>query len=531
MRLSRLASALLLCIPTAAVYRSFSVQTRAIIMSNRKRAAAGVSASSDAKKGPGVGSARKLPLVPVDFDATRGRLLTQNENLPEKGDCVVYWMARDQRADDNWALLYAKGVADARKVPLKVVFNLVPKFLDATIRQYGFMIKGLTETEGDLRSRNIPMHLTMGDPVVNIAQFLREHNALLLVTDFSPMRISLGWMTAVAAALDGAPQRLPMVQVDAHNVVPCWVASPKLEYSARTIRSKITKLFPEYFVDIPALSANPAGALGAACAPIDWTAALNSLQIDRSVAEVTWLTPGRTGAWGLINKFVETKLKDYADKRNDPNVDVASHLSPFYHFGQVSPHRVALHIKALRRLPAGTEAFLEESIIRRELADNFCFYNSAYDSLDSCYDWAKETLLVHTADEREYVYSRAQFELAETHDDLWNAAQLQMVREGKMHGFLRMYWAKKLLEWTSTPQEALAIAIWLNDKYELDGRDPNGYVGCMWSIGGIHDQGWGERKVFGKIRFMNYEGCKRKFDVKAFVAKYRPAAAAAAAAK
>ena len=338
----------------------------------------------------------------------------------------------------------------------------------------------------------IPMHLTMGDPVENIPQFLRQHKAQLLVSDFSPIRIQLHWMTAVASVLDQEPSaafRRPLVQVDAHNVVPCWVASPKLEYSARTIRSKITKLFPDYFVEFPPLTPNVGGdAALEGCTRIDWTASLASLQIDRTVPEVTWITPGRTGAWNMITTFCDSKLKDYGDKRNDPNVDVASHMSPYYHFGQVSPHRVALHVKGLRRHSPSTEAFLEESIVRRELADNFCFYNPRYDSLDSCYEWAKETLRVHTADPRDYVYTREQFERAQTHDDLWNAAQLQMVREGKMHGFLRMYWAKKILEWTSTPEEALAVALWLNDKYELDGRDPNGYVGCMWSIGGIHDQ-------------------------------------------
>ena len=506
-------------------------------MSAKRAAAAAAGGGGGGEGAAAKKSKSELPLVPEGFDASRARVLTQARRaLPDEGACVVYWMSRDQRADDNWALLYAKGVADERKVPLKVVFNLVPKFLDATIRQYGFMVKGLQEVERDLRKLHIPMHLTMGDPLVNIPAFLQQHEALLLVSDFSPMRVQLHWMTGVAATLDAAEAggaRCPLVQVDAHNVVPCWVASPKLEYAARTIRTKITNLFPTYFTDFPPLSSNAAGAQAlAGCTPIDWAAALASLQIDRTVPEVTWLEPGKTGAWKMIEAFCNNKLKHYADKRNDPNEDVASHLSPYYHFGQVSPQRVALHVRALRtRAPAGVDGFLEESIVRRELADNFCFYNPNYDSLDSCYEWAKETLRVHTADPREHVYTREQFERGQTHDDLWNAAQIQMVREGKMHGFLRMYWAKKILEWTATPQEALAIAIWLNDKYELDGRDPNGYVGCMWSIGGIHDMGWTERAIFGKIRFMNYDGCKRKFDVKKFVAKYSgPGGVAAAAA-
>ena len=162
--------------------------------------------------------------------------------------------------------------------------------------------------------------------------------------------------------------------------------------------------------------------------------------------------------------------------------------------------------------------------MRRELSDNFCFYNPNYDNLNGIYPWARESLNLHKADTRSPLYTKDQFERAETYDDLWNAAQFQMVQTGKMHGFLRIYWAKKILEWSESPETALEIAIYLNDKYSLDGRDPNGYVGCMWSIGGIHDQGWAERSIFGKIRYMNYAGCKRKFDVAKFVKRYPPAA-------
>jgi len=161
--------------------------------------------------------------------------------------------------------------------------------------------------------------------------------------------------------------------------------------------------------------------------------------------------------------------------------------------------------------------FIEELVVRRELSDNFCHYNEKYDSLEGCAQWAQDSLKLHASDKRAHVYSLEQLEKAKTHDDLWNAAQLEMVHKGKMHGFLRMYWAKKILEWSATPEDALAHSITLNDKYNLDGRDPNGYVGCMWSIGGVHDMGWKERPIFGKIRYMNYDGCKRKFKIQNFV--------------
>ena len=201
---------------------------------------------------------------------------------------------------------------------------------------------------------------------------------------------------------------------------------------------------------------------------------------------------------------------------------MCSDLSPYLHTGQLGAQRMALLVKQANSSSTsdGVKAFLEESIVRRELSDNFCFYQPQYDSLQGAAGWARDSLALHSADAREHVYSEAQFEAGQTHEDLWNAAQRQLVSTGKMHGFMRMYWAKKILEWSASPEEALRIALHLNDKYSLDGCDPNGYVGCAWSIMGTHDMGWAERAVFGKIRYMNYNGCKRKFDTAAYVAKW-----------
>jgi deoxyribodipyrimidine photo-lyase len=163
------------------------------------------------------------------------------------------------------------------------------------------------------------------------------------------------------------------------------------------------------------------------------------------------------------------------------------------------------------------ETFLEELVVRRELSDNFCFYNSNYDNFRGFPEWARKTLDIHRGDAREYHYTAEQLECAETHDDLWNAAQTEMVKRGKMHGYMRMYWAKKILEWTESPEMAMEVAVYLNDRYELDGRDPNGYAGIAWSIGGVHDRAWNERPVFGKIRYMSYNGCKTKFNVKEYL--------------
>lgn len=302
--------------------------------------------------------------------------------------------------------------------------------------------------------------------------------------------------------------------------MPCRIASDKLEYGARTIRSKINTKLPEYLTEFPPLIKHPHDSL-IEIPTIDWKNALKNVEIDRTVDKVDWCKPGYRGALAELESFIKNRLQHYHTKRNDPTKDALCKLSPWFHFGQISVQRVILEVKEYKKqYKESVDSFMEESIIRRELSDNFCFHNKNYDKIEGTNAWALESLNQHRKDKREYLYTRDELEKSQTHDDLWNAAQNQMVREGKMHGFLRMYWAKKILEWTPSPEDALAWSIYLNDKYSMDGRDPNGYVGCMWSICGIHDQGWKERSVFGKIRYMNYKGCERKFDVKAFVRKY-----------
>uniref|UniRef100_A0A8D2ISD6 Deoxyribodipyrimidine photo-lyase n=2 Tax=Varanus komodoensis TaxID=61221 RepID=A0A8D2ISD6_VARKO len=308
----------------------------------------------------------------------------------------------------------------------------------------------------------------------------------------------------------------------AHNIVPCWVASDKQEYGARTIRRKIHDHLAEFLTEFPPVVRHPFPA-GFQAEPIDWEACRASLEVDRSVKEVAWATPGTAAGLLVLEQFIQERLRFFGTDRNNPNRAALSNLSPWFHFGQVSVQRAILEVRKHRaRFKDSVDSFIEEAVVRRELADNFCFYNQNYDQVKGAYDWAKTTLELHSKDKRPHLYTLKQLEEGKTHDPLWNAAQLQMVHEGKMHGFLRMYWAKKILEWTRSPEEALQFSIFLNDRYELDGRDPNGYVGCMWSICGIHDQGWAERPVFGKIRYMNYAGCQRKFDVGQFERKYGP---------
>lgn len=426
---------------------------------------------------------------------------------------VVYWMSRDQRVNDNWALVYAQELANNSKQPLIVVFCLVKKFLGATIRQYGFMLKNLELVEQDLRKKNIPFYLLTGNPGKEIPKFIKKHKIGVLVTDFDPLKIKRKWKNDV-----NKKTNIPFFEVDAHNIVPCWVASPKLEYAAYTVRPKIKKKLPEFLENFPKIKKQ---SQKWEKPKTEWKKLRKVLKIDFRVPEVGWIVPGEKQAVFTLKRFIKNKLNKYPDDRNDPAKDGLSNLSPFLHFGQIASQRIALEINKSKAKKSAKDAFLEEVIVRKELSDNFCFYNKKYDSFKGFPDWAKKTLNKHKKDKREYVYSLKQLEKAQTHDDLWNAAQMEMVKTGKMHGYMRMYWGKKILEWTKNPETALRHATYLNDKYEIDGRDPNGYTGIAWSIGGVHDRAWPERKIFGKIRFMSYNGCKSKFSIKDYISKVR----------
>ncbi len=444
------------------------------------------------------------------INENRIRLLNK---VPEDKGSVTYWMSRDQRVSDNWALLFAQKLALEKKCDLSVVFSLVPEFLEATIRQYDFMLRGLREVEKELKKLNIPFYLLMGDPIIEIPQFVVEFNVSNLVFDFDPLKIKRNWKEKIAKKIE-----IPFYEVDAHNIVPSFFASTKQEFGAYTIRPKIHKNLPIFLDEFPSLkkmkyNTNISSDL------IDWKPIYDSLKVEKNVKPVTWLKPGEKSAHKTLMEFIDKRFDKYAELRNDPNQNVLSNLSPYLHFGQISAQRIALIINSVGNNPS-TESFLEELIVRRELSDNYCYYNPNYDSFDGFPDWAKKTLNDHKKDEREFVYSLKEFEDAKTHEDLWNAAQKELVTTGKMQGYMRMYWAKKILEWSKSPEEALKTSIYLNNKYELDGRDPNGYVGCAWAIGGVHDRAWGERPVFGKIRYMNRNGAKRKFDVEKYISKY-----------
>ncbi|MDD3374354.1 MAG: deoxyribodipyrimidine photo-lyase [Candidatus Omnitrophica bacterium] len=430
---------------------------------------------------------------------------------------ICYWMSRDQRIEDNWALLHAQEIALKNKVPLIVVFCLASNFLNAQKRHYAFMLKGLVEVQKGLEEKNISFFLLLGSPDEEILNFIKKYKVGALVTDFDPLKVKRAWKDAIARLID-----IPFHEVDAHNIIPCWLASPKQEFGAYTLRPKINRLLPHFLEDFPRVKKHPFP-FDKKLSSINMAQCFSFLKVDNRVDEVKWTLPGEKNAAIALKNFISKKLSDYNENRNDPCLDGQSNLSPYLHFGQLSAQRVALLVLRAKANENSKQAFLEELIVRRELSDNFCFYNKDYDSIKGAPAWVQKTLLEHRKDKREYCYALKELESAKTHDDLWNAAQMEMVKSGKMHGFMRMYWAKKILEWTPSLKKAFEIALYLNDKYELDGRDPNGYAGIAWSIAGVHDRAWGERAIFGKIRYMNYNGCKNKFDIEKYIDKVKGA--------
>ena len=433
-------------------------------------------------------------------DVRRVRQL--NQVSPESGR-VIYWMSRDQRLEDNWAFIYAAQQAKLLNQPLIIVFVLAEQFEGATLRQYQFMVDGLKILSYQASKLGLKFSIEFGSPQTVFERLHAERTIGLIVTDFSPLRISVTWKRAVA--------QLPVAlhEVDAHNIISPWVVSNKQEYSARTIRSKIQRLLPEWLVDFPQHQKPVKD--DSKIEPINWQQIGQFVQVDHAVEPVTWIKSGTIEANKRLDNYVTDGLSDYDLLRNDPSKNGQSNLSPYLHFGQLSAQRVALRILNSRFAHhKSAEVFLEELIIRRELAENFCFYNLKYDSTESYPVWALQSLKKHERDDRPHLYNQEQLANAQTHDPLWNTAQLELLQTGKMHGYLRMYWAKQLLRWTRTVRDAHEIAVYLNDRYELDGRDSNGYAGIAWSLGGLHDRPWPTQPIFGQVRSMSYQSTSKK---------------------
>ncbi len=435
-----------------------------------------------------------------------------NEEETRAGEYVLYWMQHAQRATCNHALEYAVREANGRGLPVVAVFGITQRFPGANARSYRFMLEGLRETEQALGDRGIKLVIKLQPPVDAVGELVDD--AALVVVDRGYLRTERRWRERVARRL---PCRL--VQVETDVIVPVETASGKEEYAAYTIRPKIEDHREAFLVGLEEtpLDRDSLNGKHDGIELEDIQGLQDRMRINRSADPVAAFRGGCSQARTLLENFIASKLDSYAEGRSDPGKDALSHMSPYLHFGQISPLEIALRVRAAGGAgPENVEAYLEELVVRRELSMNFCIYDSDYDTLMCLPRWAKETLEAHAGDQREPEYDQETFEAGRTHDPYWNAAQREMVLTGKMHGYMRMYWGKKILEWTPDPEEAHRIALVLNNRYELDGRDPNGFAGVGWCFG-KHDRAWGEREIYGKVRSMSAGGLERKFDIDAYV--------------
>jgi deoxyribodipyrimidine photo-lyase len=440
----------------------------------------------------------------------RERIQHLNKKEVRKGRYVLYWMQASQRTEYNHALEYALLRANELLEPVVVFFGITDVVSGANERQYYFMLEGLREVKLALEKKGICMVIQHVSPEKGAIQL--AENASLLIVDRGYLKIEKEWRQSVAERVN-----CPVIQVESNVVVPVEEASLKEEYAAATVRPKIERNLEYYLVPLqensPRIHSLDMG--GSSFDIEDLGKAISQLEIDRTVQRVKFKGGTKEGKKHL-NRFTQSRIDRYAELRNDPTVDCLSNMSPYLHFGQISPLFIALEI--LKIESPGRTTYLEELIVRRELSINFVHYNKEYDSFEGLPGWARKTLRDHTADSREYVYTLKELENSQTHDCYWNAAQKEMMVTGKMHGYMRMYWGKKILEWSKTPEEAFSTALYLNNKYELDGRGPNGFTGVAWCFG-KHDRPWKERPIFGKVRYMNARGLRRKFDADGYVEK------------
>ncbi len=454
-----------------------------------------------------------MSISTAPIHSTRIQLL--NDLEIREGDYVLYWMQQSQRSEMNHALEYAIGEANRLKLGVLVGFGLMDDYPEANLRHYTFMLEGLKETQSSLAKRGLNMVVQKGKPP-DVALSLGRR-ASMIVCDRGYLRHQKKWRTQVAREAG-----CRVVQVESDVIIPLAVVSGKAEYAARTIRPKIHKHFRNYLIEVKKISVKtPSLNLhirGMDLADIDGI--LRKLSLDRSVPAVSVLYKGGTSAaLKTFDDFLTDRLKHYAVHGNQPQTDDISHMSPYLHFGQISPLYLALQVQSAdNSMQEAKDAYIEELVVRRELAINFANYTENYDSYACIPAWAQKSLREHRKDKREYIYTRKQLENARTHDEYWNAAMREMKFTGFMHNYMRMYWGKKILEWSKTPEQAFRTTLAINNKYFLDGRDPNSFTGVAW-IYGVHDRAWFERPIFGKIRYMAASGLERKCDINAYVRK------------
>jgi deoxyribodipyrimidine photo-lyase len=431
--------------------------------------------------------------------------------LRKNARCVVYWMQRAMRIVDNPALDVAIEVGNLLGLPVVVFFSVIPNYPNANLRHYHFMAQGLRDVAEDAAGRGVGFVLRR-HPDNSLEAFLEEVDAALLIGDENPCREPERWRRVLAKRL-----RLPYWTIDADVVVPSRVFGRSfvlMHHFRPHLKAELPKFLIAPIRSAPVHPWSPWKALASFSVSEDITDGFTKL--DRSIEPVDSFTGGTHAALKRLDEFVRQELRGYEETRNHPEVRGTSRLSPYLHFGNIGPLSIALAVKqavADGKVTTETgERFLEQLIGWRELSVLFVLHESNYDNWECAAPWAHKTLMEHAGDPRPYRYTLAEMERGETADELWNAAQREMVQSGWMHNYMRMYWGKKILEWAPDPARAFEWAVELNDRYELDGRDPNGYAGIAWAMVGRHDRPWFNRPVFGLVRSMTAASTAKKFN-------------------
>lgn len=440
----------------------------------------------------------------------RIRIYPKESNL--QGECILYRMQASVRTQQNFALNYAIQLANEYLIPLHIVYCLDANYPEANLRHFTFLVQGLRDVEKQTVEMGCRFEILAGSPEQTLRPFLQK--ALKIVIDKGYTRIQRSWSQWI---IDHSP--VDVIEIEDNLIIPIESASHKQEWSARTIRTKLWDKTTYFMEDINLVSPD-LYRKSEISSPL---ALQNQTVIQQVLHQVGSRDPlmavnlqgGETVALALLNDFVYHKLMHYTEERNDPSLAGTSHLSAYLHFGQLSPLMIFHKIK----MAGGNAAFEEQLLVRRELAHNYIYYNLAYDQYLSLPNWCRTTLDKHLYDIRQEHYSRRELENAESQDEYWNASMRQMYTTGFMENTMRMYWGKKIIEWSTTPEEAYATMLYLNNRYFLDGRDANSYVGVAWCFG-LHDRPWGERPIFGTVRYMNDKGLEHKYDMKRYVTQY-----------
>jgi len=443
------------------------------------------------------------------------RVRRLNDRDRRDGDYVLYWMQASQRAECNHALEFAVQRANERGLPLLSIFVLIPDYPDSNRRHKRFLLEGLQHTVKACEQRGVRLLVRRGDPVDTVSQCAAD--AAVLVADRGYLRHQKEWRKRLAESV-----ACPMFQVESDVVVPVETASNKAEYAARTIRPKLMKRLDEFLVDLRTtpLDHDSLGWDGDTEVIGDIDATLDTLGLgDEAEPVPQHFTGGTPAARAKLRQLIDDKLARYAKNRNQPQTDDVSHLSMYLHYGHISPLYIA---KRVRETKAGTQedrdVFIEELVVRRELGINFVNFTSNYDKFACLPNWARASLKDARDDAREHVYTTTELADAKTHDPYWNAAMNEMRYTGYMHNYMRMYWGKKILEWTNTPEHAYRVTLELNNRYFIDGRDPVSYANVAW-VFGLHDRPWQRRPIFGTVRYMAASGLERKCDIDGYVTK------------